>query len=131
MADLIDVVFTIPRNLWVSMNRSTRNHGHLARVRRDIQQIATVTLRNDRAQPLEGTVEVDWTIHYPKGVSWTHGDPVNAASITKPLLDATVDLGLIAGDGPATVASETFRRGENLPTQKDPHQIRLIIQETT
>ena len=55
---MIDVVFTIPRNLWVSMNRATSGHGHTARIRREIQAIAAITLRNARVEPFEGRVTV-------------------------------------------------------------------------
>ena len=56
---------------------------------------------------------------------------MNAAPVTKPLLDAAVPLGLLKGDGPNIVASETFVRGENLPQQKQPHEIRMQLKETT
>lgn len=128
---MIDVVFTIPRNLWVSMNRATSGHGHTARIRREIQAIAAITLRNARVEPIAGRVTVVWTVHYPKGVSYKHGDPVNASPVTKPLLDAAVTLGILKGDGPNVVASETFIRGENLPEQKQPHQIRMQLKEAT
>lgn len=125
------LTFPIPRPLWISANRSAKNYGHLASVRRKIHVIAQTIATALRTVPIDGPVSVTWTIHYPKGVSWVHGDPANAHGITKALMDGLVDAGILPGDGPRIVTSETFQRGPNLVTRDEPHQIHIEIMEGT
>lgn len=128
---MIELEIPIPRNLWKSMNRTAKNHGHLASIRRGIHQVTLthIQVARPRPEPIRERVNITWTVHYPKGVSYVHGDPVNAAPVTKACLDAIVHAQLLPGDGPKHVARETFQRGENLTTRDEPHRILVQITE--
>lgn len=124
--------FTIPPSLWLTSNRQPHNRGHRARQVADLQAIAAMIAREQKATPIVGPVAATWEIRYPKGVSWLHGDPANSHPTTKACLDGIVKAGVIAGDGPRFVVAETFRRGPNL-TVPSLHEVRLTLtpQETT
>jgi len=120
------VTFVIPKELWLTSNRHTTNRPARARIVRTIHELAFATARRaDLEEFGNGPVRADWTIRYPKGVSWTHGDAANAQPTTKALLDGMVPRWLNE-DGPLIVVAETFRRGPNLDRKSD-HEITLVI----
>jgi len=120
------LTFTIPPNLWLTANRSSTNRGMRARQVRDLQAIAAMIARAQKAKPLAGPVAVDWTIRYPKGVRLDKGDASNAQPTCKALLDGLVNAGILTDDGPKWVVSETYRRGPNLTMQR-LHEVRLVM----
>ncbi len=125
------LTFTIPASLWLTSNRSPHNRGHRARQVADLQAIAALVAREQKAKPIVGPVAAEWEVRYPKGVRTDKGDPVNASVTTKALMDGIVRAGILVDDGPLHVTSETFRRGPNL-TVASLHEITLTLtpQET-
>lgn len=120
------VTFAIPKALWLTSNRHTTNRPHRARIVRDLHDLAAMTAVLERLERFgAGPVRCDWTIRYPKGVSWAHGDAANAQPTTKALLDGLVPR-FLDGDGPLIVVAEEYRRGPNLDRKSD-HEIRLVI----
>src|SRR5687768_1651785 len=107
------LTFTIPPESWLTSNRHGIHRGQRARIVRELHAVAQITAISARMKPIVGPVAVDWTVCYPKGVSWVHGDAANAQPTTKALLDALVPRWL-EGDGPRVVIAERFQRGPNL-----------------
>ena len=125
------LTFTIPPESWLTSNRHGIHRGQRARIVRELHAVAILAARCADMKPVSGPVAAEWTIRYPKGVSWLHGDAANAQPTTKALLDSLVPR-WIEGDGPRHVVSETFRRGPNLDRPRD-HEIALTLtpQETS
>ena len=126
-----EITFTIPRNLWHSLNRYPTNAGHRSRLRRELHALVR---RELLFKGLEGVilserVTVHWLVSYPAGTTQEHGDPVNASPVTKALLDGMVHAGVLREDGPAVVVSETFHRAPNQPKRADPHQITVQLHD--
>lgn len=107
------VVLDVAKRDWMSSNRPVKHHGHRQSIRDRLHDQTILTARAARLKPFDGPVSVVWTIAYPKGVGWVHGDAANAHPTCKAILDALVPRWL-EGDGPRFVVSETFRRGPNL-----------------
>ena len=122
----VTLTFTIPPTLWLTANRAPHNRGHRARQVRDLQDIAVMIARAQRAKPITGPVAVDWTVRYPKGVRTDKGEASNAQPTTKALLDGLVRAGLLEDDGPRWVVSETYRRGPNL-TERSLHTVTVVL----
>ena len=121
------LTFTIPKALWMSSNRPVRDVRYLQRIRDDLHVIARAAAQRDALVPIPSPVHCLWTVHYPKGVGWEHGDASNAQPTTKALLDGLVPRWL-QGDGPRWVTHETFTRGPNLDRPSD-HVIELTFTE--
>lgn len=120
------VTFAIPKALWLTSNRHTTNRPHRARIVRDLHELAFATAHKAGLERFgAGPVRADWSVRYPKGVSWKHGDAANAQPTTKALLDGLVPRWLTE-DGPLIVAAEEFRRGPNLDRESD-HEITVIF----
>lgn len=102
----------IPRDYWLTMNRTVTNHGYRRRIIGALHDITVATAVRQGLKANDGPVELTWTIHYPKGVGPV-ADAVNAAPTTKALLDALVPRWLPRDDS-RCVRGETFRRGPNL-----------------
>lgn len=119
------LTFTIPPESWLTSNRHGIHRGQRARIVRELHAVAILTARCAGMKPVSGPVAAEWTVRYPKGVSWLHGDAANAQPTTKALLDGLVDHWL-PGDGPQHVVAETFRRGPNLDRPRD-HEIALTL----
>jgi hypothetical protein len=109
--------------MWLTSNRPIANHGQKARIVRAIHELVHDCARHQGLAPIAGRVIADWTIHYPKGVGWKHGDAANAAPTTKACLDALVP-DWLEGDGPRFIAEERFRRGDNLD---EPRWHRIVL----
>lgn len=130
---MADMTFTIPRNLWHSLNRYPTNRAHLSRLRRDLHDLAwaqsfTAGFKAPGILP----VALTWEVSYPAGTTEENGDPVNAAPVTKALLDGLVSRAkILPNDGPSVVLDERFTRGPNRPKKDDPHQIRLHMHPLT
>lgn len=122
------LTFTIPKESWLTSNRHGIHRGQRARIVRELHGVGTLTALTARLRPIDGPVAVEWTVRYPKGVSWKHGDAANAQPTTKALLDSLVPRWL-PGDGPLHVTSETFVRGPNLERLGD-HEITLALTTT-
>lgn len=120
------LTFTIPKALWLTANRHTTNRGHRARIVRDLHDLALVTARKSRTEPVTGVVGAVWTVHYPKGVRVDKGEADNANPTTKALLDGLVDAGVIPDDGPKWIAWNLYQRGPNLDRPSD-HEITLVL----
>lgn len=119
------LTFTIPADSWLTSNRHSVHRGARARVVRELKAVGVLTALTQGLQPIAGSVAVDWTVRYPKGVSWKHGDAANAQPTTKALLDSLVPRWL-DGDGPLHVVRESFQRGPNLDRKSD-HEITLVL----
>lgn len=111
--------------LWLTSNRPIANHGQRGRIVRAIHELVADAARDQKLYSVLGPVVASWTIHYPKGVGWKHGDPANAHPTTKACLDALVEAAYLNGDGPRWVVEERFRRGENLDV---PHFHRIVLE---
>lgn len=122
--------FTIPKRLWLSANRPAQHMGHRSRLVSALHEIAITAAADIDMEPIDVRVHATWTIRYPKGVGWQHGDATNAHPTTKALLDGLVKGGWLQGDGPRQVRPETFDRGPNLDRPHD-HQITLHLTEAT
>lgn len=120
------LAFTVPKRLWLSSNRPVLNVGHRGRIVRALHQIAIDAAAEIDMEPIDVRVHTVWTIHYPKGVGWQHGDAANAHPTTKALLDGLVEGGWLQGDGPRYVRPETFDRGPNLTIPGD-HLVALEL----
>ncbi|MBN8882985.1 MAG: hypothetical protein J0H73_11810 [Salana multivorans] len=120
------LAFTIPKRLWLSSNRPARNLAYRSRLVRALHQIAIDAASEIDMEPIDERVHAIWTIHYPRGVGWQHGDASNAHPTTKALLDGLVLGGWLRGDGPRYVRPETYDRGPNLTTPGD-HRIVLEL----
>lgn len=110
------LTLTIPPALWLTSNRPIKVHAHKARIVRGLHELAWFEARRQRLGRdgrLNGPMHAHWTIAYPKGVGWTHGDAANAHPTCKALLDGLVPIWL-PGDGPRHIVAETYRRGPNL-----------------
>lgn len=116
---------TIPPTLWMSANRPIANHGHKARIVRDIHALVQVEAIRQKLEPVVGKVSVDWFIAYPKGTRRDKGEASNAQPTCKAYLDALVPRWL-ADDGPAFVVSERYTRDPNLDVPRD-HRVRLVL----
>lgn len=123
------VTVVIPKPLWLTSNRHAVNRGHRAAIVRGIKDEMFKAAYRARLSTYDGPVAAEWTIRYPKGVSWLHGDAANAQPTTKACLDALVPQWL-PGDGPLHVVAETFTRGPNLDRPSD-HEITLLLSEET
>lgn len=121
-----EVTFTIPKSLWLTSNRHGIDRGHRARIVRDLHELGATSALIARLQPHDGPVAAEWTVRYPKGVSWQHGDAANAQPTTKALLDSLVPRWL-PGDGPRHITAETFVRGINLERGGGDHEITLAL----
>ncbi len=119
------LTFTIPKASWLTSNRHIVNRGYRQRIVDELHAIAQITAMGAHLQPISGPMLVDWTVRYPKGVSWIHGDAANAQPTTKALLDGLVPRWL-EGDGPQHVVRESFQRGPNLTVASD-HEITLVL----
>lgn len=122
-SECIRTYFTIPAALWMTSNRMPRNDRRRARIVRDLHAIAKTATGS--LDPVAVPVRVDWCIQYGKGTG--RADASNAQPTCKALLDGVVKAGLLADDDSKHVASETFRRGPNLPVKG--HQITLTLKE--
>ncbi len=120
-----EVTVVIPKRLWLTSNRHGIHRGHRAAIVRELHELGATAAMLSRLTPTTGPVAVEWTVRYPKGVSWLHGDAANAQPTTKALLDSLVPRWL-PGDGPRHVVAETFRRGLNLDRPGD-HEIALVL----
>jgi hypothetical protein len=119
------LTFTIPKASWLTSNRHGIHRGQRARIVRDLHELGALAATVARLRPIDGPVSAEWTVRYPKGVSWKHGDAANAQPTTKALLDSLVPRWL-PDDGPMHVTSETFVRGPNLDRPGD-HEITLAL----
>lgn len=119
------LTFTIPKALWLQSNRHHANRAYLQRIRNDLHVIAHAAAQRTGLNPISSPVRCLWTVHYPKGVGWEHGDASNAQPTTKALLDGLVPRWL-QGDGPRWVTHEMFTRGPNLDRPSD-HVIELTL----
>jgi hypothetical protein len=108
------VTVDVPKPDWLSANRPLTNRGHLQAIRDRLHYRSALAARVAGIPRISGPSDVLWTIHYPKGVGWVHGDATNSQPTTKALLDGLVHAGFLAGDGPREVVSEKFTRGPNL-----------------
>lgn len=104
----------VPKDLWMSSNRPILNTGHRSRVVAHLHRLAALAATGQRLTPHDRPVRAVWTVRYPKGTGWKHGDPANAHPTTKALMDGLVLEKYLEGDGPMHVRSETFQRGPNL-----------------
>ncbi len=127
MTGPVELSFTIRKPLWLTSNRHHTDRAARARIVRDLHAAAGWYVRGQAARPVEHPVEAVWTIHYPKGTGWQHGDASNAQPTTKALLDGLVEAGLLPGDGPRHVVSETHRRGPNLDQRDGLHVVELAL----
>ncbi len=118
----------VPRDLWLTSNRPITHHGQRARIVRQLHALAATAAAAYRLTPHEGTTALaaTWTIRYPKGTGWKHGDPTNAHPTTKALLDGLVEAKYLPGDGPLTIRSETFRRAQNTD-RAGFHVVELVL----
>lgn len=119
------LTFTVPPELWLTSNRHGIHRGQRARIVRDLHALVAAAATVSRLKPVSGPVRATWTIRYPKGVSWLHGDAANAQPTTKACLDALVPRWL-PGDGPLHVVAETFTRGPNLDVAR-LHEVQLTL----
>lgn len=110
--------------LWLTSNRPIANHGQRGRIIRAIHELVADAARDQNLQPVEGWFIADWTIHYPKGVGWVHGDASNAHPTCKAILDALVP-DWLPGDGPRHIKRTSYERGENL---SEPHWHRVVLE---
>lgn len=117
---------TFPKALWLSSNRRIVNHGQKSRIVRDIHLLVRSEAADQHLTPMSGPVMATWTVRYPKGVGWKHGDASNAHPTCKATLDALVESGLLEGDGPRFVTAETYQRGKNLE-EPAVHQLELLL----
>lgn len=113
-----------PPSLWLTANRPIANHGQKARVVRAIQALVRLAAKEQGLVPVSGPYVAAWTVRYPKGVGWLHGDAANGAPTCKAALDSLVGAGYLEGDGPRFIAEERFRRGANLNV---PHVHRIVL----
>lgn len=121
-----EVTVVIPKRLWLTSNRHGIHRGHRAAIVRELHdEMLKAAYRAGLAKHGSGPVAAHWTIRYPKGVSWLHGDASNAQPTTKACLDALVPHWLDE-DGPLIVTAETFTRGPNLDRASD-HEITLAL----
>lgn len=120
--------FPIPKRLWLTSNRPAQHMAARARLIRDLHQLAITTAADIDMEPVDDRIDATWTIHYPKGVGWAHGDASNAQPTTKALLDGLVLGEWLNGDGPRHVRRESFERGPNL-TIPGLHTITLELTE--
>jgi hypothetical protein len=116
---------TVPTNLWMSANRPIANHGHKARIVRDIHTLVTTEAIRQKLTPTQGLVAVDWFIAYPKGTRRDKGEASNSQPTCKAILDALVPRWL-PDDGPAYVTSERYQRVGNLTVSRD-HVVQLVL----
>lgn len=116
----------IPRDYWLTMNRTVVNHGYRRRIITALHDLTAATAVRQGLEYHAGPVELEWTIHYPKGVGPV-ADAVNASPTTKALLDALVPRWLPRDDS-RCVRAETFRRGPNLDVAGG-HKVVLRIKE--
>ena len=72
------MTFTIPKALWLTSNRHHANRAYLQRIRNDLHVIAHAAAQRTGLHPISSPVHCLWTVHYPKGVGWEHGDASNA-----------------------------------------------------
>lgn len=108
------VTVTVPADLWMSANRPVLKTGHRSRIVRELHHRTALAATAVRLTAHDTPVFVVWTVRYPRGVGWTHGDATNAHPTCKAILDGLVEHGYIPGDGPRQVIAETYRRGPNL-----------------
>lgn len=101
---------------WLSANRPTRNHAHLARNRREWHSATEVALRSllgaQGVTSLEPPVVATWTTHRTRG---GNADADNLAPTTKPILDALVAAGCLPDDHDGIIPIRTYCRGPNRP----------------
>lgn len=116
----------IPRDYWLTMNRTVTNHGYRRRLIDSLHSLTVATAVRQGLPAHDGPVDLVWTVHYPKGVGPV-ADAVNAAPTTKALLDALVPRWLPRDDS-RCVRSETFRRGPNLDATGG-HRVVLEVRE--
>lgn len=120
------VTVVIPKRCWLTSNRHGIHRGHRAAIVRELHDEMTKAAHHAGLERFGDTpVAAEWTVRYPKGVSWIHGDAANSQPTTKSCLDALVPR-WISGDGPRHVVAETFRRGPNLDRPGD-HEIALVL----
>lgn len=110
---------TIPRDRWLTANRTITNHGYRRAIITAIHELADTSARAQRLPAIDTPCIVTWTIHYPHGTG--NADPVNSHPSTKAVMDALVPKWLPADDS-RHVVEERFRRGANLP-EKGAHLI--------
>jgi hypothetical protein len=113
-AEPATLTLTLPPEVWMTSNRPVRSHAHRARMVREIHARTALAAGEAGLHRLDGPVHVMWSIRYPKGTGWLHGDAANAHPTAKAILDGLVLVGVLPGDGPRFVRYETFARGENL-----------------
>lgn len=103
----------IPRDYWLTANRTVVNHGYRRRIIDALHTITATSARAQRLPTIPTPCVVTWTIHYPHGTATA--DPVNAHPTTKAIADELVRGRWLAADDSAHVVEERFRRGPNLP----------------
>lgn len=121
------LTLTIPRNLWMSSNRPITNHGQRTSIKDGLHALAAREAEARRLTARDRPVMTVWTIRYPKGTGWVHGDAANAHPTCKAILDGLTAKGYLVGDGPRHVIAETYRRGPNLDQGDGLHAVVLEL----
>lgn len=123
------VVFQVPKSLWMSANRPVTNHAHRSRIVRDLHMLAALAARRSDLGAVCEPCSIIWEIAYPKGTG-VKADPPNAAPTTKALLDGLVAAGCLSDDNPDVVVAQTFVRAPNTEV-RGLHRITITIIEET
>lgn len=121
------LVVDVPRALWLTSNRPITHHGQRSRLVAQLHRTVALAAIGQRLTRHDGPVHATWTIRYPKGTGWTHGDAANAHPTCKALLDGLVLEKYLEGDGPRFVRAETYTRGDNLVRGDGWHTVTLEL----